>query len=334
MMEDQTDNGETRCGLIWRRALLCLPFLLVLAVAACSPLSRLPAQRAQVTTVTVAAPTTTPAPTPNVDATVGAAVHATVQAMGIGSIPTPPPTATPPVSQLTDANWGLAINDVYRYGGVPAVLTGRVTQTFDYSPSESGFLMYTDPEAQQGLAVIGPSPVTVKKDDYVRVEGKVQGNYQGTLPTGQGFSGARVAATTVKVITREAAVAPAIKTDRVSKPLTQNGVVVTLDRVELAKQETRVYLNVTNGAAQPIILNPGSIRLVQSEQQYEPKTLQNSGYPQLPAMLVPGAKADAVFVFSAISPAQPLRVFWDGVGFSQTNQNTPRFTPFQWTVGG
>lgn len=317
--------------MIWRRALVCLPFLLALAVAACSPLSRLQAQTARVTTVTVAAPTTTPAATPNVDATVGAAVHATVQAMGIGSIPTPPPTATPAVSQLTDANWGLAINDVYRYGGVPAVLTGRVTQTFDYLPGQSGFLMYTDSETQQGLAVIAPSPTQVKKDDYVRIEGKVQGNYQGTLPSGQGFSGSRVAATTVKVITREAAVAPAIKTDSVNKPLTQNGVVVTLDRVELAKQETRVYVNVTNGAAQSIVLNPGSIRLVQNEQQYEPKVLQNSGYPQLPSMLVPGAKADAVFVFSPINAAQPLRVFWDGVSF---NQGEVRFTPFQWSAGG
>lgn len=309
---------------------MCLPFLLALAVAACSPLSRLQAQRAQVTTVTVLAPTPSAGPTPNVDATVGAAVHATVQAMGIGSIATPPPTATAPVSELTDANWGLAINDVYRYGGVHAALTGRVAQTFAYSPTQSGFLMYTDPEAQQGLAVIAPSPTTVKKDDYVRVDGKVQGNYQGTLATGQGFSGSRVAAATVQVITREAAVAPAIKVDKVSQPLTQNGVVVTLDRVELAKQETRVYLSVNNGAAQSIVLNPGAIRLVQSEQQYEPKVLQNSGYPQLPGMLVPGAKADTVFVFKAIDPALPLRVFWDGVRF---NQGTVQFAPFQWNVG-
>ena len=286
-------------------------------------------------TLQAAAPATAAA-TPNTAATVQAEVAATVQAIKAASTPTPAstPTAKPaPTASITftNANWDLALTDANKYKNAPVVLTGRIFQPPQVSSTEVDFQMYTDPVGSNGNTIVATNPsISLKNGDYVRVTGKLLKAYDGTNAFGGKVSAPVVLATDVAVVTREAVVAPAIQTYKPNKAIDQHGLVLTLTQVQLAKQETRIYITAKNGSTQNATVYASSIKIVQGSRQLEEKSVYDSGYPTIPSTLLAGVEASAVVIFDALDVSQPLRIVLDGANLSDYSLT---FVPYTWTVG-
>ena len=226
-----------------------------------------------------------------------------------------PPTPTPkPAISFTNENWGLALGDPVKYKGSQVVLTGKVFTQPEMSQDLMCFQMYTNPENSEGntAACASANLVTVTSDDYVRVEGTLFDKFEGANAFGAALTIPLVVATKIDRITRSDVVAPALVVAKANSPQTQHGLTITLDKVEIAKTETRVWVTITNGAVDKASTYDFGALLVQGSHQIEAKYAFDSGLPELPDTILPGVKASGVMLFEAIdSAAGHARLVWD-----------------------
>lgn len=153
----------------------------------------------------------------------------------------------------------------------------------------------------KNLVVGYPDPnFQVNKDDYVIVTGVIGGKYEGTNAFGATLKVPAVKAGYIEKTTRSKALAPAISTIPVNQNNDQNGFVVTLTSVEVAKEETRFLLQVTNGSGEKVSFYTYGTKVTQGNKQYDAVSTYNTG-EELPSEFVPGVTANGVLVFPAIT---------------------------------
>lgn len=274
-----------------------------------------------------------------ISATVVSPTAGTLAAPTVGAVAPPTPerttataTLVPAVPKLTNANWNLALSDANSYKGASVSLVGRVFLNPEVSSNYVAFQMYTTKDASDGnTLIIGPAGITVNKNNYVRVDGTLSDMFEGQNALGAKLQAPRVRASKVDVISREAAIAPAIKAYTGDAPVAQHDMTITLDRVELAERETRLYMTVNNDSQLSATVYANEMKLVQGSKQFEPSSAYDTGYPGLPTTLLPGVHASTVILFGAVAPEQPFKVVWDGPHLSDYRV---KFTPYQWSVGG
>ena len=102
---------------------------------------------------------------------------------------------------------------------------------YDVESGEQQFIVYADKEMAG----------SVKEDDFIKVDGMISGTF-----TGENYFGGEITAMTIDAESIEIGgyddiYAPAESTKEVGETKEQHGVSVTLDRIEYAKGEARVY---------------------------------------------------------------------------------------------
>lgn len=108
------------------------------------------------------------------------------------------------------------------------------------------------------------------------------------------------------------AFAPATKEISPNISSEQNGLTATIDKIEYADSETRIYLTISNNSENTISYGSYSIRLIQDGQQIEQDTTGESSYmgnyPQLSYEVAAGASTSGIVVFPAIDQTKDLQV--------------------------
>ncbi len=245
-------------------------------------------------------------------------------------LPAIAPSAQSSSTKFTNDNWGLALTGANSYKGASVLVYGKIFLDPQVSSDNIAFQMYTNSDATSGnTIVVGPSTLRVKQGDYVRVEGKIYDMFEGTNAFGATLSVPRIAATKVDIVSREQVVAPATKTIAITKAINQSGLVITLERVELANQETRFYVKVENQSTEKASVYTFDAALLQGTKQLKTKMIFDSGYPDLPSDMLPGVEAETVLVFDAVQPSGSLKFIWDGPRLQNYSLN---FKPYQWDV--
>lgn len=242
--------------------------------------------------------------------------------------PAPPPTAAVP--KFTNENWGLALADANKYKGAQVDLTGKIFLEPQTDGNVTAFQMYTNAKATDGNTLVGARGAPkLKNSDYVRVQGNLVEMHEGTNAFGGKLAIPLVAATTVEIVPREQVVAPTIKTYDGFAPVVQHGLAITVQRIELAAEETRVYAKITNQSTERASVYRHQLKLVQGSRQLEAKSSFDTNYPDIPSDMLPGIEAETVVLFDAVSPSEPLRVVWDG---PRLNDFRLTFQPYQWAT--
>lgn len=229
---------------------------------------------------------------------------------------TAPATPTPkPAISFTNENWGLALADPAKYKGSRVVLVGKAFTEPEISQDLVCFQMYTDPENSEGNTAVCASAnvVTVASKDYIKIEGTLVDKFEGTNLFGAKVTIPLVAASKLDKVTRSEVVAPALVVVEPNSAQTQHGLTITLNRVEIAKTETRVWVTVSNAAVNKASAYDFGALLVQGNRQFETKYAFDTGLPELPGTVLPGVEASGVILFEAIDPAPgQARLVWDG----------------------
>ena len=96
------------------------------------------------------------------------------------------------------------------------------------------------------------------------------------------------------------AAAPTLKEIAVGQTQTQQGYSVTVDKVEFAETETRVYVTVNNGGDDNFHLYSFNAKLIQDNVQYEESPNYDADYPEIESDLLPGATSTGVIVFEPL----------------------------------
>lgn len=190
---------------------------------------------------------------------------------------------------------------------------------------------WADPKSSNGNTLIAYADPNfqVKDGDYIHVVGVVRDKFTGKNAFGAEVSAPIIDAELVEKTDYITAVAPALKTISVGQEQNQKGYKVKVEKIEFAKEETRVYVTVKNESKDKINFYNHATKLVQGSTQLEPEMNFEGDYKQIQSDILPGVSSDGIIVFKAIDPkAGDIKLITDG---SSDNFNM-QIKPFEFNV--
>jgi hypothetical protein len=143
----------------------------------------------------------------------------------------------------------------------------------------------------------------LKDDDYIIVTGELLGKFNGENAFGAKLEIPAVEAATIEKVTRNDVVAPTTAAIEINQSDIQNKFTVTLEKMELAKNETRFLIKLKNDGNEKVTFYDFDSKLTQGSKQYEPDSSLDSDQ-ELPNDILPGIEAEGYVVFPAIDQSQ------------------------------
>ena len=219
-------------------------------------------------------------------------------------------TADTSGAQFTRANWGMLASDPEAHKGASVDIVGRLIQDPVRRDDGAFWQMYADPKNYEWNARVhyfDPS-ILLAADDFVHVTGTVRGALEGENTFGESVTLVDVLAETAEEVDVMAAASPAERVALVDGSLDQNGLVITLEKVEFAADETRVFLEVANGSVGTASLYDLQLATAtQSGIMYDAVTLWDY-YPSVEWELASGMESSGIVVFPPLNASQPVEI--------------------------
>ena len=195
-------------------------------------------------------------------------------------------------------------SDPGSYIGSTVELTGQVFAGVEYDSDGVYFQMWADPENIDLNTVISfPDPEFELEDgDYVKLTGEVWDVFEGQNMMGGTIIAPAILANKLEILSYKDAIMPTIASAVATTPtIDQFGYSVTVQNVELAEKETRIYVSIENNGANEFTLYDFNAVLIQDSTQYESQRNYNADYPEFQNDIRPGIKTEGVMVFPAIN---------------------------------
>ena len=188
------------------------------------------------------------------------------------------------------------------YKGHSIEFTGQVFTPPEKDEDGTYLQVYANPEKYEQNVIVGVEEpdLQVSTDDYVLIKGTVQGQMDGENLMGGTVTAPVILADTIEVIDYITAVSPTTKEIPVEQEQDQHGILVTLKKIELADNQTRVYITVANNTDSNVSLYDSNMKLIVGNKQLEPEYLPETGLPELQSDILPGVESEGVVIFPAI----------------------------------
>lgn len=225
------------------------------------------------------------------------------------STPSVEPSNTPEAvvqEPLTDAEVKMMYSAPDEYKGALVELSGVVFNTVEYDEDGVYFQMWGDPEnSDLNTIVTYPDPnFALESDQYVKITGTVMGEFTGTNAFGGEISAAVVTADTLEISTYQDVVSPTLATASADVPtVEQLGYSITIQKAELAENETRLYISATNNGSANFIIYSFNMTIVQDGHQYEEESNYDADYPELQSDIRPSVTTEGIVTFPALENA-------------------------------
>ena len=199
------------------------------------------------------------------------------------------------------------------YIGSKVELSGIVFGSVDSDEDGIYFQIWSDPVNMDWNTVIGYLDPSFQLEDgqYVKVTGVVDHVAEGENMMGVTITAPAILADTVEVSSYIDVVSPTISTAAAIQPtVDQYGYAVTLEKVELAENETRLYVSLTNNGTGNFTLYEFNATIIQDGSQYEYQSNYDADYPELQNDIRPGVTTEGIITFPAIQQA-PFQVIME-----------------------
>lgn len=210
---------------------------------------------------------------------------------------------------FTRENYRRLVSEPNAHKGASVEIVGQVFMV-EQDADASYIQMFADPEDSEWNTIVVTEPgFEVDEEDYLSVQGVVREALEGENAFGGSVSAPIVDAARVEVVTA-AAMHPTVERLR-RQSETLGGVTITVSKVEVADEQTRVFVKAQNdsGADFQMDTDPG---VVSGGKQVKSADTFDTGYPELAFDLSPGASTDGVLLFEAIDPDEPLAISFEG----------------------
>lgn len=194
--------------------------------------------------------------------------------------------------------------DPEKYKGYKVKLTGQVFSEPEKDDEGVYFQMFGDPENSEKNTMVASKDTSLKLkgDQYVEVEGIIVDEFEGENAFGGEVTAAAVKASKVKVIDFITATSPTQKTIDVGKTIDQQGLVVQVQKVELAKNQTRVFVKITNNSKMDASFYSSESKLIVNNKQLETEYLdsEESGLQEVQSEMLPNIENEGVLIYPAL----------------------------------
>lgn len=177
--------------------------------------------------------------------------------------------------------------------------------------------VWTDPiNDEQSFVVYCKNDCGIKANDYVKVNGKIIGAFDGESIIGTQLSVPAIETDLVEKISYKDIYAPTLKEFiPQNSEISQKGLTLKIDKIEYAESETRVYVTETSTLANTCSIFTYDIKIVQDGKQIAQDDVSDSAYhndyPELAYDLLPGATSSGVLLFPPIDSDKNLQIYAD-----------------------
>ena len=213
------------------------------------------------------------------------------------------------------------------YKGKYIVFNARISQIL-VNGDETTLQVYTpyDDFKDNALVTIYNSSETYIEDEYITIDGKINGSQKYENMFGEKLKSPGIEAETIKKTTYMEAVRPAIKTIDVWQTIDHGNAPMTLEKVEFAEKETRVYVTFENHRGETYSLYTYSPVIVQNDTQFDLDYSNYEGdYPELNSEVVDGVKTSGILTFPAIDQNSDFMFRISGNTMSDWDEQTYDF---------
>lgn len=192
-----------------------------------------------------------------------------------------------------------------KYKGYEVDIYAKIFTDVERDEKGTYIQAFADPKnsAKNTLIAIKDSKLDVKNGDVVHVVGVIDKKYEGQNAFGAKLTAPVIVASKIEKTDYATAFLPAIKTIEVNKEQNQSGYIIKINKVELAKEETRVYLTVTNKMEnKKINFYSFNTKIVQGSKQLKEQSNFEANYPRMESELLPGVSENGLI---ALNPTDP-----------------------------
>lgn len=204
-------------------------------------------------------------------------------------------------------------------------LKGKVFGESEKSEGLIAFQMWADPINNERNTIVGyTGDLEISDGDYVIVDGKVYDVYEGKNAFGVTIKAPQIIADTVTVSDYQSVVAPANKTIEPNILKEQLGYSISLNKVDFADEETRLYFDVLNNGKSTFNVYNFNIKIIQENSQYEYQYNYNANYPEIQSDIMPNIQTSGIVSFPPIDPNKSFTVYVEGSS-DDWNENLESF---------
>jgi hypothetical protein len=178
------------------------------------------------------------------------------------------------------------------------------------------------------LIGIADPDLDVKVDDIIFVSGTVKDVFEGENALGGTVTAPVIKADKIEISDYATAFAPAIKTIDINKEQNQHGYILKLNKMDIAENETRLYVTVINNTQDQIYFYDFNSKLIVGNQQMEPTDNWDAGYPEIQSEILPGVTTEGIITYQKVPETGTIRVYMEG---SSDNYDL-NFSPFEFEI--
>lgn len=201
---------------------------------------------------------------------------------------------------ISGSDLSAAFKTIDEYKGYDVIMIVKVfgVETDESGVYFQGFQDYLNYENNVVVAYTGD--VEIKEDDYVKIKGNIMGKFEGENVVGGKVTAMQVKAETIEKMSYKDIFAPTLKEVEVNQTKNQKGYSVTIEKIEFAQKETRIYVKMANNGKSEFNLYKFNAKIKQGKKQYETQDNYDADYEELPSDLIPDTEASGIIVFPAI----------------------------------
>lgn len=201
------------------------------------------------------------------------------------------------------------------YKGYEVTYTGQLLFTPEVDEDGIYLQIYADPENSDLNTIVyyPDSTFEIEEEDYVKVTGIVKDEFIGENMMGAELTMPMIEASNLEVVNYIDAVAPTTKTIDINETKDQHGYQLTLEKVELADTQTRLYFTVSNNSQDTISFYSFDTKIVANGAQLEEMDIYGSGLPEIQSDILPGTSTSGVIAYPALEEGtKTIKVYSEG----------------------
>lgn len=203
-------------------------------------------------------------------------------------------------------------------------IVGQVFATPEYANECIAIQIFTDIENNENntIVYIFDKNFEVKQEDYIRIVGKVGDVFEGENAFGGTMTVPTVTAKEYNIISYQEALSPTLKTINVNQTQTQFGYSVTIQKIEFAENETRVYLKVDNRGTETLNVYSFDAKITQDGKQYGEQDNWDANYPSIQSDLLVGSSTEGIITFPKLADG-PFSVYIEAISDNWNEEIKP-----------
>lgn len=198
------------------------------------------------------------------------------------------------------------------YKGKYIDISGKVFNV-ENSNEKTQIQVFCDPiNSEKNAYVVYNGIYDLNDNEYIKFTGKIKGSETGVNAFGGIVSCIEIEADTIEKSNYIDVCSPTIKEIVCGKEVNQFGYSIVIDKVQIAKDETRVYVTVKNKGGSDFSFYEFNSKVTQGESQYETQPNYVANYQELQSDLKSGITTNGIITFPKIDENSPFTIYLDG----------------------